>query len=49
MISTVGGHGWKELPPNEVSWAQLTVQIATVSQDSLEKVFPKEVCSVHGF
>lgn len=26
----------------------MNVQIATVSQESLEKVFPKEVCSVHG-
>jgi len=40
--------GGRELPPSEVRWAQLNVQIATVSQESLEKVFPKEVCSVHG-
>jgi hypothetical protein len=48
MISTVGVGG-SELPPSGVSWAQLTVQIATESQESLEKVLPKEVCSVHGF
>jgi hypothetical protein len=41
--------GGSELPPSEVSWAQLNVQIATDSRESLEKVFPKEVCSVHGF
>ena len=39
--------GRRELPPSEAR-AQLNDQIATVSQESLEKVFPKEVCSVHG-
>jgi hypothetical protein len=29
-------------------WAQRDVQIATVSQRSQEKVFPKEVYSAHG-